>query len=436
MDGGPEGEADVTGYDSCPESFILSSCDMDSKADLNIHLEALSKKSPVKSPFKRIKLKKRIRSNETEDNKRLVHDELAVKEVMKNLLDRIEKEESQPKNLVFSTLGLSSGDDSFFSCESPGPVEEEDDNISAYLESSPEPSPSPSPPHDHEEENLSDNITVDDSILQDVAGTMKETNHSKDIVRSFSSSEFYGPKQQQHNKMRYCHVGVERLKLSENDWEVVNFYLNRKKVDKVANFDRKRHFRDRKKMTDKISQRRMIVHSTKLRKSKRCFNCESCNQPDCRKCLFCKDMKKYGGKGVKKQSCMNRPKCLYILNNKAKFVHRKSVQKLKFKEINEVRSNNVQKVKKDKPSINNTCKKSQIGERIQAKRRKLLNKQESVGRPRLQKYETVNRDDVLIRKNKIDEIKLKFKQQEEKALSGQVSMKDLSREELLFGFYL
>merc|ERR1712048_618240 len=224
----------------------------------------------------------------------------------------------------------------------------------------------------------SDNINVDiqDSPLQDIAGTMKESNHSKDVVHGFSSSEFYGPKQQQHVKMRYCNVDVERLKLSENDWEVVNMYLNRKKVYKVATFDKKRLFRDRKKMTEKILQRRMITHSTKLRKSKRCFNCESCNQPDCRKCLFCKDMKKYGGKGVKKQSCMNRPKCLYILNNKAKFVPRKTVQKLKFKEINEVRSNNVQKVKKvinDKQSSNNTCKKSQIRGKIQAKRRKLVN---------------------------------------------------------------
>ena len=66
----------------------------DSKADLNIHLEVLSKKSPTKSPFKRIKLKKRFRSNETEDNKRSIQDEIVVKEVMKNLLDKIAKEES------------------------------------------------------------------------------------------------------------------------------------------------------------------------------------------------------------------------------------------------------------------------------------------------------------------------------------------------------
>ena len=57
-------------------------------------------------------------------------------------------------------------------------------------------------------------------------------------------------------------------------------------------------------------------------------------------------------------------------------------------------------------------------------------------RHKLQKYETVNSKDVLMRKNKIQEIKEKFRQQEEKALSGKVSIENFSKEELLFGFYL
>ena len=41
----------------------------------------------------------------------------------------------------------------------------------------------------------------------------------------------------------------------------------------------------------------------------RCMNCPACTQPDCRVCKYCLDMKKYGGPGVKKQSCELRPKC-------------------------------------------------------------------------------------------------------------------------------
>ena len=63
----------------------------------------------------------------------------------------------------------------------------------------------------------------------------------------------------------------------------------------------------------------------------------------------------------------------------------------------------------------------------------------STRREKLQKFAMVNSDDVMIRGNKIEEIRRKFKQQEEKALAtnGKISsMMDLSREELLFGFYL
>ena len=41
----------------------------------------------------------------------------------------------------------------------------------------------------------------------------------------------------------------------------------------------------------------------------RCMKCSACKLPDCRKCRFCLDMKKYGGPGVKKQSCELRLKC-------------------------------------------------------------------------------------------------------------------------------
>merc|ERR1712156_505659 len=43
---------------------------------------------------------------------------------------------------------------------------------------------------------------------------------------------------------------------------------------------------------------------------RRCGSCKACTAPDCRKCVYCLDMKKYGGPGTKKQRCMKRPNCL------------------------------------------------------------------------------------------------------------------------------
>nr|XP_006819064.1 PREDICTED: LOW QUALITY PROTEIN: lysine-specific demethylase 2A-like [Saccoglossus kowalevskii] len=45
------------------------------------------------------------------------------------------------------------------------------------------------------------------------------------------------------------------------------------------------------------------------RRRTRCRKCENCLRGDCSKCSFCKDMKKYGGPGRMKQSCLQR-QCL------------------------------------------------------------------------------------------------------------------------------
>ncbi|KAG2529181.1 hypothetical protein JM16_002139 [Phytophthora kernoviae] len=41
----------------------------------------------------------------------------------------------------------------------------------------------------------------------------------------------------------------------------------------------------------------------------RCGECAGCRAPDCVKCRYCRDMKKYGGPGLRKQSCKDR-KCI------------------------------------------------------------------------------------------------------------------------------
>ena len=36
------------------------------------------------------------------------------------------------------------------------------------------------------------------------------------------------------------------------------------------------------------------------------MKCEGCLRLDCRSCVYCKDMRKYGGPGRKKKGCINR----------------------------------------------------------------------------------------------------------------------------------
>ncbi len=47
------------------------------------------------------------------------------------------------------------------------------------------------------------------------------------------------------------------------------------------------------------------------RRRTRCRKCDNCTSDDCRQCHYCKDMKKYGGPGRMKQSCVAR-QCLYV----------------------------------------------------------------------------------------------------------------------------
>ena len=40
-----------------------------------------------------------------------------------------------------------------------------------------------------------------------------------------------------------------------------------------------------------------------------CKECANCMRPDCRRCIFCKDKRKYGGPNIKKQKCEYKEKC-------------------------------------------------------------------------------------------------------------------------------
>ena len=68
-------------------------------------------------------------------------------------------------------------------------------------------------------------------------------------------------------------------------------------------------FNTKSKPRKSLKKRPPVKEALSGRKG-RCMSCSSCLKPDCRKCKYCLDMKKYGGPGVKKQSCEFRPKCV------------------------------------------------------------------------------------------------------------------------------
>ncbi|XP_013394792.1 lysine-specific demethylase 2B [Lingula anatina] len=58
--------------------------------------------------------------------------------------------------------------------------------------------------------------------------------------------------------------------------------------------------------TPKIHVLKKSEASNIRRRRTRCKRCEPCTRDDCRECHFCKDMRKYGGPGRMKQTCVSR----------------------------------------------------------------------------------------------------------------------------------
>ena len=48
---------------------------------------------------------------------------------------------------------------------------------------------------------------------------------------------------------------------------------------------------------------------TGKKRARRCGKCDACTRADCQVCVHCRDMKKYGGPGVRKQCCIHK-KCM------------------------------------------------------------------------------------------------------------------------------
>ena len=248
-------------------------------------------------------------------------------------------------------------------------------------------------------------------------------------------------------KLRPCNVGVERMMVSEEEKVLMKQIIDRRsRVKKKAKLKResrnllggRKLLRDRSKIgkTDEGVKKKKTFFASKLkRKVKRCFNCEPCQLPDCRKCVFCKDMKKYGGKGVKKQSCVMRPKCLFLVNNKIKL---KSKPKVPNTNIPPTKVETTDK----KTNVVSTKPPGGLKKILKKKRDKKLKRKENNNVEKVETrkiVDTTSQEEITLDSNNVKEIREALKSQEKVANTNngtKVNKLNLSREELLFGFYL
>ena len=287
-------------------------CELD---NLVLHLENIKRKSPPR----KISPKKKRRTDINEENideKPVIDDDVIIKCLVGEMVDKVDRNEVPPRNLVFSTLG----------CQSSIETEPEDD-ISAYLESSSsESSRSPTPLPIDDDVYINDDVNDENKLRPDSSSIMVASDANENLLVS--------------NLTKDCNVQIERLKLTSLHKSHIDYYLKySKKTDKNISLINTK-MRGKPKKNEKILLRRRTSKSVSGRKCKglkkvkrwRCGDCEACQRPDCRKCLFCKDMKKYGGAGVKKQSCIQRPDCLAArvsLPSKEKVVSREETTKYK-----------------------------------------------------------------------------------------------------------
>ena len=404
-------------------------CDLD---NLVIHLESLKRKSASK----KISHKKKRRTDINEecvDQKPVIADDVMIKCLLQEMVDKVDRNEVPLSNLVFSTLGCQSSTET-----------EPDDDISAYLESSSsESSQSPTPLPIDEDVYFHDDVNNENELNPDSSSTMVASDANENLLISPLSKD--------------CDVKIERLKLTSFHRSDIEYYLKSlPKPDRnlpLINVKMREKLRKNKKILLRRRNGKSAPASKckGLKKAKRwrCGACEACQRPDCRRCLFCKDMKKYGGAGVKKQSCIQRPDCLTTrtghtrvsLASKENVVSGEKITKSKVAAPSpEVKSKLAEIKTQRKTSRTETPHLPPV------KRRKTVaggvapstgQNPSLVERPKLNKYATVNgADDLLIRKNKMDQIKEKFKLQEKALKEGKTSLMNLSKEELLFGFHL
>merc|ERR1712179_84476 len=60
---------------------------------------------------------------------------------------------------------------------------------------------------------------------------------------------------------------------------------------------------------DRYASADPVDHTHDGLKETPCKECSNCRTPDCRRCIFCRDKPKYGGRNIKKQKCELKEKC-------------------------------------------------------------------------------------------------------------------------------
>jgi len=310
----------------------------------------------------------------------------------------------QPSNLIFSTLG------SFRQAESDEPVIK----FTAYEsqlgfgKSQFSPLKAPLSP-----------------IFEDFTPTINFDN-SYEYIEEKPDISTIGPVISKSRSLN-CRVDIERMNLSAENWRVIHTYLEEADEDDIkaknkcqkqtSNHTRivEKSVRFRENTIDNIKRdaRHKVqrVPGKRPKRINRCFKCENCMAPDCRKCLYCKDMKKYGGRGTKKQSCVERKKCMkyseYEFKNKS----------IKVQDKKEHKSDSDEDMSEDEDKIAQTSIKKYKTKRMLEKEKEL--------------------EEIKEKRRKVREIKEKFKKQEAALKAGKNPLLSvLSKDELLFGFHL
>jgi len=228
------------------------------------------------------------------------------------------------------------------------------------------------------------------------------------------------------NEKNNCSVDIEKMQLNAEDWEVIHMYLEDADKYDIKSINKNRIKRElqlpRRLTEDKLDDPSSnTICRKRPKRLNRCFKCESCMKTDCRKCSHCKDMKKYGGRGTKKQSCVTRPKCLQYLYFEYKNKKRHSSQS--------------PMIAKNSDDMRNTITHERIDQEDESSStfQKLLSRKE-----RKRKIEQEQEEqEIAEKKKKVREIKERFKKQEEALKEGKSPLLSvLSRDELLFGFHL
>ena len=96
-------------------------------------------------------------------------------------------------------------------------------------------------------------------------------------------------------------------KTCSNNQKIFHFFSN---VKYISHPTKVRPLKVKSSHGNKTPVRKTVTANNRKRRT-RCKQCENCTRNDCGECNFCHDMKKYGGPGRMKQSCIKR-QCLSV----------------------------------------------------------------------------------------------------------------------------